>query len=44
MSEYEREAMTTLAVTPDVDKVTGSSDNLKFGCLSFLYEYLQERN
>jgi hypothetical protein len=44
MSEYEREAVTTSTIMPDVDKVTGSSGNLNFGRLSFLYEYLQERD
>jgi len=41
MSECGKEAVTTSAVMPEVDRATGSSDNLKHTCRSFHCEYLQ---
>ena len=40
MSECGKEAVTTLAVVPEVDRVIGYSDNLKHTCQSFLCGYL----
>ena len=40
MSEYGKEVVTISTVMPEVDKVTGYSDNPKHSCLSFLCEYL----
>jgi len=44
MSECGKEAVTTSAVMPDVDRAIGCSDNPKHSCLSFHCEYLQKRN
>ena len=44
MNECGKEAVTTSAVMPEVDRVTGHSDNPKHSCWSFHCEYLQRRN
>ena len=40
MSAWGKEAVTTSAVMPEVDKETGYSDNPKHNCRSFLWGYL----
>lgn len=40
VSECGKEAVTTSAVRPDVDRATGYSDNPKHSCQSFLCGYL----
>jgi len=44
MSSWGKEAMTTSAVMPEVDRETGYSDNLKHTCRSFHCGYLQRGN
>ena len=44
VSACGKEAVTTSAVMPEVDRATGYSDNLKHTCRGFHCEYLQRGN